>query len=167
MRKPGTDPRDKNTLTDAKTGAMLRPVRETAMGLLANREHSTRQLQDKLLARGYTPEEIGPALEELVKDGLLSDERFVEAFVHSRRERGSGPLKIRVELHQRGVDDDLIDVWLDDKDPDWLIHAEAARQKKFGPVLPKEYKEKARQARFLQYRGFSSDQTRRVMHDEE
>lgn len=156
------------TTLPAGAEANRRPVRDTALGLLANREHSTRQLQDKLRARGYAPDEIGPVLKALTREGLLSDARFVEAFVHSRRERGSGPLKIRAELRQRGIEDEaLIAAWLDERDPDWLAQAETVREKRFGPALPADYREKARQMRFLQYRGFTPEQIRRVLRDEE
>jgi len=142
-------------------------VRETAMNLLARREHSTRELRDKLLARGFEDDEITPALQALSREGLLSDERFAESFIHSRLERGSGPVKIRAELRQRGVADEIIANWLDERDRAWLERAEAVRRKKFGSTLPVDYKEKARQARFLQYRGFSAEQTRFVLRDDE
>jgi len=142
-------------------------VRATAMNLLARREHSTQELRDKLLARGFDDDEITPALQTLSREGLLSDERFTESFIHSRMERGSGPVKIRAELRQRGVTDEVIANWLDERDRVWLERAEAVRCKKFGSALPVDYKEKARQARFLQYRGFSAEQTRQVLRDDE
>ena len=142
-------------------------MRATAMNLLARREHSTRELRDKLLARGFEDGEITPALQTLSREGLLSDERFTESFIHSRMERGSGPVKIRAELRQRGVTDEVIANWLDERDRVWLERAEAVRCKKFGSALPVDYKEKARQARFLQYRGFSAEQTRQVLRDDE
>ena len=146
---------------------MSQSVREAAMNLLARREHSTRELCDKLLVRGFEEDEITPVLQLLSREGLLSDERFTESFIHWRMERGSGPLKIRAELRQRGVADEIIAAWLDERDRMWLERAEAVRRKKFGAALPVEYKEKARQARFLQYRGFSAEQTRYVMRDNE
>jgi regulatory protein len=142
-------------------------VRATAMNLLARREHSTQELRDKLLARGFEDDEITPALQTLSREGLLSDERFTESFIHSRVERGTGPLKIRAELRQRGVADEVIANWLDERDQAWLERAEAVRCKKFGAALPVDYKERVRQARFLQYRGFSPEQTRRVLRDGE
>ena len=141
-------------------------MRATAMNLLARREHSTQELRDKLLARGFEDDVITPALQTLSREGLLSDERFTESFIHSRVDRGSGPLKIRAELRQRGVADELITAWLDERDQVWLERAEAVRCKKFGSTLPVEYKEKARQARFLQYRGFTPEQTRRLLRDD-
>jgi regulatory protein len=142
-------------------------VRVTAMNLLARREHSTQELRDKLLARGFEDDEITSVLQTLSREGLLSDERFTESFIHARVERGSGPVKIRAELRQRGVADEVITNWLDERDHAWLERAEAVRCKKFGSALPVDYKEKARQARFLQYRGFSPEQTRRVLRDDE
>ena len=137
------------------------------MNLLARREHSTQELRDKLLARGFEDDEITPALQTLSREGLLSDERFTESFVHSRVERGSGPVKIRAELRQRGVADEIITNWLDERDRVWLERAESVRCKKFGSALPVDYKEKARQARFLQYRGFSAEHTRQVLRDDD
>ena len=137
------------------------------MNLLARREHSTQELRDKLLTRGFEDDEIVPALQTLSREGLLSDERFTESFIHSRMERGSGPVKIRAELRQRGVADEIITNWLDERDRVWLERAESVRCKKFGSALPVDYKEKARQARFLQYRGFSAEQTRQVLRDDD
>jgi len=137
------------------------------MNLLARREHSTQELRDKLLTRGFENDEIVPALQTLSREGLLSDERFTESFIHSRMERGSGPVKIRAELRQRGVADEIISNWLDERDRVWLERAETVRCKKFGSALPVDYKEKARQARFLQYRGFSAEHTRQVLRDDD
>ena len=142
-------------------------MRATAMNLLARREHSTQELRDKLLTRGFEDDVIVPALQTLSREGLLSDERFTESFIHSRMERGSGPVKIRAELRQRGVADEIISDWLDERDRMWLERAETVRCKKFGSALPVDYKEKARQARFLQYRGFSAEQTRQVLRDDD
>ena len=142
-------------------------MRATAMNLLARREHSTQELRDKLLARGFEDDEIMSALQTLSREGLLSDERFTESFIHSRMQRGSGPVKIRAELRQRGVANEVISNWLDERDRIWLERAETVRCKKFGATMPVDYKEKARQARFLQYRGFSVEQTRRVLRDDE
>ncbi len=146
---------------------MKRTLRGVALDLLSRREHSTRELQDKLLSRDFELDEIRPVLQTLSREGLLSDERFVESFIHSRMGRGSGPVKIRLELRQRGISDELIETWLDERDERWNASAEAVRVKKFGSALPTEYRERARQTRFLQYRGFTPEQIRRVLQDDE
>ncbi len=76
---------------------MSQSVRETAINLLARREHSTKELHDKLLSRGFEDEEIIPTLQTLSREGLLSEERFIESFSHSGRERGWGTWRIRAE----------------------------------------------------------------------
>lgn len=90
--------------------------------------------------------------------GLVSDERFTEMLVQVRRTRGFGPLRIKQELQEKGVAGELIDQWLDMSGPKWTNDIRWVRQKKFGAKLPKNFAERARQMRFLQYRGFTHDQ---------
>ncbi len=136
---------------------MANPL-DAGLKLLARREHSVSELRGKLAGRGYDPSAIEAALNELVERGLLSDQRFAEAFLRSRRERGQGPLKIRAQLMQRGVQSGLIDAALSGAEVDWDQCAAAARRRRFGDSAPAGRAELARQARFLQGRGFSSGQ---------
>jgi regulatory protein len=135
------------------------------MGLLARREHSQAELRLKLKDREYSEPEIAVALEGLLRDGLISDERFAEAFVAARVRRGQGPIRIRVELERRGVSAELIVTYLSVRESEWVDRAEEVRRKKFGVGQPSDFKEKARQARFLQYRGFSGEHIQRVLND--
>ena len=146
---------------------MSKSVREAAMDSLARREHSSRELERKLRDKGFAADEVAETLSALRSEGLLSDERFTEAFVHSRLTRGSGPRKIAAELQQRGIEESLVSQFLDERDSRWYEKASEARQKRFGPALPDDYKEKARQMRFLQQRGFSSEQVRFALQDDE
>ena len=145
---------------------MQKDITETAVRLLAMREHSQGELQRKLLQKGYPEWKVSQTLQELVTQNLLSDARFTEAFVTSKRERGAGPIKIQAELQQRGIGQDLISRFLDMRDPTWLAEAEQARQKKYGQGVPQEYNQKMQQARFLANRGFSHEQIRRVLDAE-
>ena len=86
--------------------------------------------------------------------GLQDDRRFVECFVQSRINQGKGPARIRADLGQRGLEAGLVEQVLDDTEEDWFALACEVRQRKFGEALPADFKEKARQMRFLQYRGF-------------
>ena len=138
-------------------------LRHKAMDLLARREHSALELRRKLEAKGNPAEAVVAVVEELQHEGLVSDERFTEAFVRYRQNSGHGPLRIQLELRERGVSDELSSAYLDFADRQWLTLAEQVRSKRFGTAAPKDYQERARQARFLQYRGFTSDQTRRVL----
>jgi regulatory protein len=132
-------------------------ARKKAMDLLARREHSRDELCRKLEKAGFDAEIAFDAIARLGDEGLQSDERFVESFVQSRINQGKGPARIRAELGQKGVVDAIIDRALETSGADWYALAGEIRAGKFGTELPSEFKEKARQMRFLQYRGFESD----------
>jgi len=134
-----------------------------ALELLARREHSRRELTRKLAARGFPDDVVPPVLDELERTGALADARFSDSFVRSRIGKGQGPQRIRAELAQRGITDDEADGVLRAADVDWLATIRAVRAKRFGPELPRDYVERARQARFLQYRGFDSAQIRAAL----
>ena len=130
------------------------------MDLLARLEHSAREMRAKLLAREFAHDEVDAAIERLIEDGLLSDERFAEAFVASRVRKGQGPVRIRGELEQRGVAGELIEASLARVDVDWCDVAREVQQRKYGGTRPTDYRERARRSRFLQYRGFTGEQIR-------
>ena len=138
-------------------------VRAKALGFLARREHSAGELRAKLLERGYESTAVEAVLSSLQSQKLLSDARFVQEFVAARVRRGSGPLKIREELRGRGVTGELVEEALDSLKAGSAQGAEAARRKRFGAARPKDVPERARQARFLQQRGFSMDDIRKAL----
>lgn len=176
-------------------------LKERALRLLATREHSRFELRRKLmrgtpsrsrLLRGRAPNKrsdssasdgasskskseidawVDAVINDLVRHGLLSDERFAESFVRRGIDRGHGPLKIRAGLRSRAVADDIIDDALTFSDDFWLDRARAAQTKRFGDDrdsgggtgehdadhAPANRSEWARRARFLAARGFASD----------
>ncbi len=138
-------------------------VEQTAVRLLAGREHSRSELRSKLCARAFDPDRVDAVLDRLAASGLLSDARFTEQFVLSRRRRGLGPIRIRAELLQRGIDSPLIDRWLDEDSDGWLDLLREVHHKKFGSRYSQDPREIARRARFLQYRGFDREQVRRFL----
>ena len=146
MRRSKPDPTDR--------GACKR----LGLDLLARREHSRHELERKLAARGFDAATLGPTLDELEESGALAPARFIESFVRTRVARGQGPVRIRAELAQRGIDEADASEVLRAADVDWVESARAARRKRFGSNHPKDFKERARQARFLQQRGFESGQ---------
>ena len=135
--------------------------------MLARREHSARELAGKLEARGYAAADVAETLAALAAKSLLSDHRFCETYVHHRIARGYGPLRIRHELAQRGVDGQLIEQALDQADVDWQQHLAGVRAGKFGSRMPAGFPEQARQGRFLQQRGFSTESIRRLFRSRE
>ena len=138
-------------------------IRTRALGLLARREHSSQELRTKLLQRGYDSTAVEAVLSSLDGEKLLSDARFVQEFVAARVRRGSGPLKIREELRGRGVSGEIVEEALGSLAGAWSEGAEAARSKRFGKALPKDMQERARQARFLQQRGYSMQDIRKAL----
>jgi regulatory protein len=135
-------------------------ARKKAMDLLARREHARGELERKLAAAGFDTDVVADALQQLSEEGLQSDRRFVESFVQSRINQGKGPLRIHADLGQRGIAAGLVDEVLGEAGEDWYELARQARVKKFGRSQPDGFREKARQMRFLQYRGFEPDQIR-------
>ena len=129
-----------------------RAARKKAMDFLARREYGREELIGRLVAAGFPADVAAEAVAALAADGLQDDRRFAESFVGARAGRGSGPLRIRQALQERGLDAALIDEVLGRFDTDWFAQACAARRKKFGPDRPADFTEKARQMRFLHYR---------------
>ena len=147
-------------LDDLRDDKFLNPVeaRKKAMDYLARREHGRAELLEKLTRFGFDENVADDAVALLVEDNLQSDERYVEAFIASRINQGKGPVKIRAELRERGIAGATVDQGLANADQDWYVSASLVREKKFGIELPRDYNEKARQMRFLQSRGFDTDQ---------
>ena len=145
---------------------MADEVLHAAVGYLSRREYSRQELMQKLQAKGYEQERILTCLERLSREGLQSDERFTEAFVISRLQKGQGPMRIRVELRQRGVADSMIATHLDERAHCWYERAREVRQRKYADDQPSDYREKMKQARFLQQRGFTSDQIQYALGDD-
>jgi regulatory protein len=125
---------------------------------LAGREHGEQELTRKLVARGYAEGVVEATVAALVAQGLLSNARYAESFIHSRVQRGQGPQKIKAELRERGVDDALIDAGLDVYATHWQELLEQVRLKKFGSQPPDDFRERSRQMRFLLQRGFTAEQ---------
>jgi len=147
----------------AKAEATPAQVQRAAVGLLARREHSAQELRGKLIAKGYPAELVSSALEQLVTQGLLSDTRFAEVFARSRANKGYGTVRIAQELRQRGVADEQIAPVLTEAKETWRAQITHVRRKRFGEALPQTNADRAKQARFLLQRGFTSEQVRAVL----
>jgi regulatory protein len=134
-------------------------VRASAIALLARRDFASGELRQKLEHQGYDREAVATAVADLVEGSLLNDARFAENYVSYHAGRGEGPLRIEAELKAMDLPAVLIQAALD-SGPDWRARAREVRTRRFGPEEPKTWPEKAKQGRFLQYRGFSSDHIR-------
>ncbi|MGN8276848.1 recombination regulator RecX [Pseudomonas sp. SMV71] len=137
-------------------------VRRTAMDLLARREHGRVELTRKLRQRGAPDELIDPALDRLTEEGLLSESRYLESFVSYRARSGYGPLRIREELGQRGLQRSDIEIALRESGIDWQEQLTDTWHRKFSGHLPIDARERAKQGRFLAYRGYSMEMINRL-----
>ncbi|SHE62224.1 regulatory protein [Modicisalibacter ilicicola DSM 19980] len=144
------------------SGSDAATPRDEAIRLLARREYSRAELERRLAAKGHAAESVAEALDDLTEQGLQSDARFAEIFLRSRIARGQGPLKIRAELGERGIDRELIHWAFEEAKgaagTDWFSLACETLAKRFdGPgATPRE---RARRERFLAGRGFDFEQT--------
>ena len=138
-------------------------VLSKAVALLARREHGVKELEGKLFAKQYPEQFISSAISELIESNLLSDDRFTEHYVRNRQNRGFGPQKIRIELRHKGVGDTLIDEYLMTSSRVWYEIAENEYNKKYRGQPPSDYNTWAKQAKFLQSRGFTNDHIYHVL----
>ena len=149
--------RELDSAADEARDADPSAARKKAMDLLARREHSAGELLQKLERAGFVRGVAEAAIAGLTRDGLQSDERYVEAFVQSRVRQGKGPVRIRADLRARGAVASTVDAALAAAATDWETLARSVRERKFGLGRPADFKDKARQMRFLQYRGFEAE----------
>ena len=144
---------------DADAAGDESAARRAALLLLARREFGSPELRTKLLSQGYAPAVIETVLAALCAERLLDDARFLAEFVRVHAGRGQGPMRIRQALAAAGFLGGEAEAALA-AGPDFQASCREVRRRKFGASLPRSWAEKGKQARFLQYRGFSSDHIR-------
>lgn len=150
--------RDAADARRAERAADPKAARIKAMDFLARREYGQAELIGRVIGSGFLADVTEEVVLRLTAEGLQDDRRFVDSFIAAKVGRGSGPLRIRQALTERGIRGELVDDAMSSIDVDWYAQAQRVRHKKFGDARPPDFKEKARQMRFLQYRGFDMDQ---------
>lgn len=131
-------------------------IRLAAMNLLSMREHSAGELKQKLTQKYGVEALVDEVVDRLTEQNLQSDQRFTEAFVAMRQRQGKGSVLIKLELREKMVSSSLIDEYIDESSPVWGQLAQQVHRKRFGLVDKLEAKERAKQMRFLQSRGFTA-----------
>ncbi|AMT97818.1 MULTISPECIES: regulatory protein RecX [Psychrobacter] len=153
-------------------------LRWLAFYYLSRREYGKAELKQKLIDKEQNPEKIDALLNEFEEKGYQSDYRTTLMLIRENIRKGRGRGRIKQEFYRKKITmpgniDELIDManseseefseFVDDSADslvdgiDWLKLAVIARTKKYGNDIPTEQKDKARQLRFLQYRGFNTD----------
>ena len=140
-------------------------AKSVAVRLLSRREHSAFEIRDKLTKREFDEVEIEQAIIDLEKGGWLSDERFAEAYIRMRQLKGFGPIRISIELNERGVNESIVENYLHAGSEAWQQTLEQQYQKKYKNRSIDDYSDKAKRIRFLQYRGFVLDAIYKIVKD--
>ena len=143
---------DKTEKPKTLTGSRLRSY---AFALLTRRDYSQVELITKLNQYAVNPEEVTKLVEELAEQNYQSDQRVAELTLASQIRKGKGLQRIKQTLKAKHLDTELITQELEEVD--WLQQAYQLKIKKFGEEVTKDQKIKAKQIRFLQYRGFDMD----------
>jgi len=136
-----------------------------AISLLSRREHSLKELRQKLVQREYERDELTPVLDFLICEDYQSDLRAADCFFRNRVSRGYGWLYIQNELKQKGIANDVMYSVYHEQDIDWYEQVQNTYQKKFADMPIVDQKDKAKRFRFLQYRGFSLDEIYFVLNE--
>ena len=140
-------------------------IRNSALGSLTRREHARTELEAKLQSRFGDSALIAETLDWLASLNYLDDNRFAEAFVRASVLKGRGPDRIRRELQQKGVAPEVTAQALAESGVDWQAEARELHRRKFGQP-PTDAKSRAKQMRFLLYRGFSMEVASRMMQSD-
>jgi len=139
-------------------------LRERALGFLSRREYSYKELEQKLRGFAEESDDLPALLEDFKKRGWLSEERYTEQIVHARKGK-FGSLRVAHELREHGVAEELISKAVAEVKTDEVANARAIHRKKY-KVPPANREEWAKQARFLQSRGFGFDVIKQVLRDD-
>jgi regulatory protein len=131
------------------------------VALLARRDFGSGELTAKLREQGFAASAVHSVISDLIEQRFIDDARYAAHRIAYQAGRGHGPLRIRRDLAELELDAPLIEEAL--AGWDWASLSRDVRIRKFGAQAPEEWRERARQARFLQYRGFSADHIRSAL----
>ncbi|MDG1753202.1 MAG: regulatory protein RecX [Thalassotalea sp.] len=145
---------------------MNKAILHKGIDLLSRREHSALELRNKLRLREFQDDEISIVIDYLVENDYLSESRFADSVYRTRVNKGYGKRFIENELAQKGVSSTDINAAAQELDVNWYHQVEIVYKKRFSDTPIIEQKDKAKRIRFLQHRGFSTDEIFTVLNEE-
>ena len=145
---------------------MNKDILHLGIALLSRREHAEKELVEKMKQRKFFEDDIYPVIAFLQQENYQSDQRYAESYCRNRIARGYGWRYIKNALKLQGVNHEIITELNKNDEIDWYLQAELAYNKRFGTNTISDQKDKAKRIRFLQYRGFSTDQIMAVLNHE-
>lgn len=150
----------------SRTDGAERSAYDRALGMLARREYSQRELRTRLERAGCDESESQAALGQLQQQHYQDDRRFGAMLVRTRVAQGYGPARIRAELRTHGLDDAAISGLIDGAEADWTQLATAQLRKRYAGKPAADHAERGKRAAFLQRRGFAADTVRIAVRSE-
>ncbi len=148
---------------DDNDAALARTMYAAAVNILAQREHSQKELRDKLVRKFADGAAADQVIGRLMAQGYLSDSRFAEMAVRHYAGKGYGPGRIRMELRKRGVDPEEQEAVRNLCEDDFIARARDLAARKYGSIAEMDFKQKRRAMAFLARRGFSGEQCLRAL----
>jgi len=136
-------------------------IEAVCLRLLARREHSRRELLDKLALRGFDRDDVEPVIDQIAEQNWQNDARYAEAYVRQRIQNGYGPMRIRYELQQRGINDADLDAQAEEQGG-WQNLLLDVYSRKYDDEKSLTQNEWLKRSRFLQQRGFSGEMIKRL-----
>jgi regulatory protein len=130
-------------------------IKDVCLRLLATREHSRKELLDKLALRGFDKDDAQAVIDELAEQGWQDDLRYAESYTRYRIRKGYGPIRISYELRQNGIAACDLEPIVQHEAGSWMALLEQVYRKKYNDKTLLERNEWAKRSRFLLHRGFS------------
>jgi regulatory protein len=131
-------------------------IRKECLRLLTRRDHSKKEIQDKLSLKGFERSQVSEVIDELSGQNWQNDSRYAESYARVRSQKGFGPVRIAFELRQQGIDAETVEQVLQVEAHDWFFLLEKVYLKKFPDKSRFDLNERGKRIRFLLHRGFSN-----------
>lgn len=138
------------------TANQVKLIKKECFKLLTRREHSRKEIEQKLLHKGFATDHISTVLNDFIAKDWQDDNRFAESYARQRRRKGFGPARIAYELQQRGIEAAGINGATQITDSDWMVQLEQVCMKKYNNFYKMTRYERAKCQRFLLQRGYPS-----------
>jgi regulatory protein len=130
-------------------------IKALCLCLLTRREHSQQELLQKLQLKGYSKQDCLPVIETLALQNWQNDQRYAQSYVKRCIQRGYGPIYIKYNLRENGINDVDIDGIAQEIVGDWTVQIQQVYAKKYGQKPVADRNDQAKRNRFLLQRGFS------------
>jgi regulatory protein len=141
--------------SEAGVPHVVEQIKEICLRLLTQREHSQKELLDKLALRGFDRDDVQPVVDELAEQGWQNDLRYAENYARFRIRKGYGPIRVGYELRQNGIAAFDLEGIVQEETGSWMALLEQVYSKKYPHDTALDRNEWAKRSRFLLHRGFS------------